>query len=112
MNEIREGTPLSMTNQSAAAVDASTKPNLGLLPAWNLGDLYPAMDSPALKRDLETADDAATTFQKRWRGRLADIDFEPIYQRVTTLSDLEPGAFTPDDIVLHRGTGSYHKARR
>lgn len=72
MNEIREGTPLSMTNQSAAAVDASTKPNLGLLPAWNLGDLYPAMDSPALKRDLETADDAATTFQKRWRGRLAE----------------------------------------
>ncbi|WP_285293734.1 M3 family oligoendopeptidase [Aureimonas altamirensis] len=61
-----------MTNQSAAAVDASTKPNLGLLPAWNLGDLYPAMDSPALKRDLETADDAATTFQKRWRGRLAE----------------------------------------
>jgi phenylalanine-4-hydroxylase len=43
---------------------------------------------------------------------LADIDFGPIYQRVTALPDLEPGTVTPDDTVLHRGTGTYHKARR
>jgi oligoendopeptidase F len=61
-----------MTNQSAVAVDASAKPNLGLLPTWNLGDLYPALDSPILKRDLEAADEEATTFQTRWRGRLAE----------------------------------------
>jgi phenylalanine-4-hydroxylase len=43
---------------------------------------------------------------------LADIDFEPIYQRVTALTDLEPGTIQPADTVLHRGTGAYHMARR
>lgn len=43
---------------------------------------------------------------------LADIDFGPIYQKVTTLPDLEPGEIAPTDTVLHRGTGAYHKARR
>ena len=43
---------------------------------------------------------------------LADIDFAPIYQRVTALPDLEPGTVDPADKVLHRGTGAYHKARR
>jgi oligoendopeptidase F len=28
-------------------------PKLGVLPEWNLADLYPAMDAPELKRDLE-----------------------------------------------------------
>ncbi|MCM2503228.1 M3 family oligoendopeptidase [Aureimonas altamirensis] len=60
-----------MSNLSAAAVDASAKPNLGVLPTWNLGDLYPAMDSPVLKGDLEVAESEATAFQQRWRGRLA-----------------------------------------
>jgi len=43
---------------------------------------------------------------------LADIDFGPIYQRVATLPDFEPGTVDPNDTVLHRGTGTYHKARR
>jgi phenylalanine-4-hydroxylase len=43
---------------------------------------------------------------------LADIDFAPIYQRVTALPDLEPGTIDPADTVLHRGTGAYHMARR
>ena len=61
-----------MSNLSAAAVDASAKPNLGVLPTWNLGDLYPAMDSPVLKGDLEVAESEATAFQLRGRGRLAE----------------------------------------
>ncbi|MGF7210030.1 phenylalanine-4-hydroxylase [Skermanella aerolata] len=43
---------------------------------------------------------------------LADIDFGPIYRRVSALPDLDPGSIDPADIVLHRGTGAYHKARR
>jgi phenylalanine-4-hydroxylase len=43
---------------------------------------------------------------------LADIDFGPIYQRVATLPDFEPGTVDPNDTVLHRGTGAYHRARR
>ncbi|MEF2551234.1 M3 family oligoendopeptidase [Aurantimonas sp. A2-1-M11] len=49
------------------AVDAG-----GTLPEWNLSDLYPAMDSPELKRDLDRARSDAQTFQERWRGRLAE----------------------------------------
>src|SRR6185295_7266729 len=42
---------------SNKAVAKKTKaPSLGALPEWNLADLYPAMDAPELKRDLERAD--------------------------------------------------------
>ena len=40
-------TPKSAT--AAAAVD------LGILPEWNLADLYPAIEAPEIKRDLERA---------------------------------------------------------
>jgi len=43
---------------------------------------------------------------------LADIDFAPIYERVTALPAFEPGTIEPSDTVLHRGTGTYHAARR
>jgi oligoendopeptidase F len=44
---------------------------LGTLPEWNLGDLYPAMDSTELRRDLEMSAARASAFQDKWKGRLA-----------------------------------------
>ncbi|WP_040325265.1 M3 family oligoendopeptidase [Aurantimonas manganoxydans] len=44
----------------------------GALPEWNLSDLYPAMDSPELTRDVERARADAEAFQERWRGRLEE----------------------------------------
>jgi oligoendopeptidase F len=44
---------------------------LGDLPRWNLADLYPAMDSPELRADLESAAAEAAAFAKRYEGRLA-----------------------------------------
>ncbi|MCD1642908.1 M3 family oligoendopeptidase [Aurantimonas coralicida] len=49
------------------AVDAT-----GALPEWNLSDLYPAMDSPELTRDVARARADAEAFQERWRGRLEE----------------------------------------
>jgi oligoendopeptidase F len=46
---------------------------LGDLPAWNLADLYPAIDSPALARDLEQAASDAESFAARHQGKLAEI---------------------------------------
>jgi oligoendopeptidase F len=46
---------------------------LGALPEWNLADLYPAMDSPALKADLEKADSDCAAFEKDFKGRLATL---------------------------------------
>ena len=53
---------------------AKTAPkSLGPLPEWNLADLYPAMDSPAIKRDLERGETECIEFEKVYKGRLADI---------------------------------------
>ena len=43
---------------------------LGALPEWNLADLYPSMDAPELKRDIEKADADAVAFESRWKGTL------------------------------------------
>ncbi len=43
---------------------------------------------------------------------LARIDFAPLYERVRTLPDFEPGEVLPQDRVLQRGSGAYHAAKR
>ncbi|MGB9297945.1 MAG: M3 family oligoendopeptidase [Pseudolabrys sp.] len=43
---------------------------LGALPEWNLTDLYPGVDSPEIKRDLEQADNDCTVFERDFKGRL------------------------------------------
>lgn len=42
---------------------------------------------------------------------LARIDFAPIYARVQTLPEIDPGDTVPGDALLNRGTGAYHAAR-
>lgn len=42
---------------------------------------------------------------------LAELDFMPVYERIATLDDLEPGRLLPTDRLLHRGSGRYHAAR-
>ncbi len=62
---------------SKATAKTSSKPRggprLGLLPEWNLGDLYPGMDSPALKRDLAWADTECAAFEEAYKGKLQAI---------------------------------------
>jgi phenylalanine-4-hydroxylase len=43
---------------------------------------------------------------------LARIDFAPLYTRVATEPELEPGEVLDVDQVITRGTGRYHAARR
>src|SRR6476660_7069145 len=46
----------NMSNMSVGARQASTAaPDLGPMPTWNLGDLYPAPDSKEFQRDLDAA---------------------------------------------------------
>ena len=52
---------------------AKTAPKAPPLPRWDLRDLYPAMDSPLIERDLKLAAKAAAAFEKRYRGRLAKM---------------------------------------
>jgi oligoendopeptidase F len=45
----------------------------GRLPEWNLADLYPAIDSPALAEDLAAAERDAARFAADYRGRLKEL---------------------------------------
>lgn len=43
---------------------------------------------------------------------LARIDFAPAYQRTHGMPELAPGDVVPADLVVSRGTGRYHDAKR
>jgi len=43
---------------------------------------------------------------------LAHVDFAPLYERVSGTGDQEPGDVLPTDMVMTRGTGRYHAAKR
>jgi oligoendopeptidase F len=47
---------------------------LGVLPVWNLADLYTSFDSPALKSDLQACRTKAKAFRERYQGRLGALD--------------------------------------
>lgn len=49
------------------------KADLGKLPEWNLADLYPGLDSPEVKRDLEKAEAECAAFEKDYKGELAKL---------------------------------------
>ena len=66
-----------MATQSTAGVSEKTS-ELGPLPEWDLSDLYPGRDSPALKRDLESAAAEAVAFAERYRGKLASLSGETL----------------------------------
>src|SRR5436190_9002599 len=64
----------------AASRSATAKPaskSLGPLPEWNLADLYPAMDAPEVKRDLDRGETECIEFERAYKGRLADIAASP-----------------------------------
>ncbi len=61
----------------AAASSAAAAADLGVLPEWNLADLYPAMDSAAYAADLARAESECRAFAQAWRGKLADIVAAP-----------------------------------
>ncbi len=68
---------------------------LGDLPGWNLDDLYPGLDSPALARDLDSIAGQSADFETAYKGRLAALAAEPgapglleAIKRYETLGDL------------------------
>src|SRR6476659_5187930 len=52
---------------------ASVEAALGMLPEWDLADLYPAMDAPELRRDLKHAQAECAAFGAAYRGKLAGL---------------------------------------
>jgi oligoendopeptidase F len=56
-----------------SAAKARSKSTIGTLPEWNLSDLYPAIDSPELKRDLDRAEQECKAFEGEYKGKLATL---------------------------------------
>jgi oligoendopeptidase F len=67
----RSGLPLRAA--PAATEAARTARALGSLPEWDLSHLYPAMDSPLFRADLERALAEAQRFAALYRGKLAEL---------------------------------------
>src|SRR5207248_9817867 len=74
--------PFALHPPRAAAKGAgkpATKPSgkagpaLGRLPTWNLADLYPAIDAPQVKRDLDRADAECAAFEEAYKGKLGAL---------------------------------------
>jgi oligoendopeptidase F len=56
-----------------AAAKPARKGRLGDLPEWNLTDLYPAIGSPEVKRDLDRAEGECAAFEQSYKGKLATL---------------------------------------
>lgn len=57
----------------AVKADEKATVDLGALPEWNLADLYPSIDAPEFKRDLDKAEADCIAFEKAYKGRLDDL---------------------------------------
>jgi oligoendopeptidase F len=68
-------TPVLAPARRAAATKAPKA--LGALPEWNLADLYPSMDAPAVKQDLDRGEAECIEFEKDYKSRLAGIAVSP-----------------------------------
>ncbi|MGE0745613.1 MAG: M3 family oligoendopeptidase [Rhodospirillales bacterium] len=78
---------------------------LGQLPAWDLSDLYPSPDAPALKADLDRLDADAKAFRERYAGKLAKMDGEALGQAVAAYEALDElmGRIMSFAQLLHAG---------
>jgi len=56
---------------------ASAANALGALPEWNLSDLYPGIESAALKADLDWVETECAAFEKAYKGNLQTIATSP-----------------------------------
>src|SRR5215475_1142293 len=50
---------------------------LGVLPEWNLADLYGGIDDPQVKRDLDRAAAESLAFEEDYKGKLAALVERP-----------------------------------
>jgi oligoendopeptidase F len=63
-------------NGSSGRAGANTKASpakIGSLPEWNLLDLYPATDSPEVRRDLAEGEAECIAFELEYKGKLATL---------------------------------------
>lgn len=78
-------TALDQQTAGAQAAEAGSV----ALPAWDLSDLYPAPDSPAVGRDLDTAEADAKSFNASYAGRLARLSGRELGEAIARYETIE-----------------------
>lgn len=69
---------------------ATTSPALdATLPSWDLSDLYPSPESPAMEADFVASDEAAKRFAAAYAGRLAQISGEELAAAIAEYERIE-----------------------
>src|SRR5215472_15822192 len=63
----------SVPRAPVRAAAAKRPAGLDRLPEWNLADLYPGIDAPEVKRDLDRADTECAAFAEAYKGKLATL---------------------------------------
>jgi oligoendopeptidase F len=63
-------------------------PDLGVLPSWNLADLYPDPNAPAVARDLARAAEEAQRLKARYEGKLAALGGEALAEAIAAYERL------------------------
>ena len=66
----RKTSPKASLKKASSAKASSTKADK--LPEWNLSDLYPAIDAPEVRRDLDRLDSECVAFENDYKGKLAE----------------------------------------
>ncbi|MCP5082530.1 MAG: M3 family oligoendopeptidase [Alphaproteobacteria bacterium] len=74
---------------SATAEAKSDEAKLGILPEWNLGDLYPAPDSPEYAADLKQVEADAAQFSGDFQGRLESLAKEDGAELASAIASFE-----------------------
>ena len=81
------------------------------MPEWNLTDLYPGLDAPEVKRDLDRVDADSLAFEEAYKGRLGDLAAAPdagaalAWRRSanTRRSTIAPGRLISFASLVHAG---------
>jgi oligoendopeptidase F len=69
--------PIVVSAPAKRAAAKKAPKTLGALPEWNLADLYPSMDAPAVKADLDKGETECIEFEKDYKSRLEVIATGP-----------------------------------
>jgi oligoendopeptidase F len=80
---------MAETARAPAEAPSAATPGLEDLPEWDLSDLYPAPDSPALAADLDRAARDAKAFREARQGKLAELDGDALAAAVAAYERLQ-----------------------
>ena len=94
-----------MSAQPVAKAEGPKKTALGVLPQWDLSDLYPGAESEALTADLAQLAGDSKAFEERYKGRLADLSGADLGAAVGVYERLQEkiGRVTSYASLVHAG---------